>query len=122
MHPIFHISLLNKCIGYPTSVVPLESVGVKESLSYKEVSVEILDHQVWKLRNKEVAFVKVLWRNQLVAGDTWEAKTNMMSKYPIFFPLIQFQFEVQVPHIYSWIGYLMCLPWIIRKATIIHVS
>ncbi|WMV29388.1 hypothetical protein MTR67_022773 [Solanum verrucosum] len=54
MHPVFHMSLLKKCIGDPTLVVPLESIGVKESLSYEEILVEILDCQVRKLRNKEV--------------------------------------------------------------------
>ena len=31
--PIFQISLLKKCVGDPTSVVPLEIVAVKYSLS-----------------------------------------------------------------------------------------
>ncbi|WMV29121.1 hypothetical protein MTR67_022506 [Solanum verrucosum] len=55
MHPVFHISLLKKCVGDPTSVVPLESVAVKDSLSYEDIPVEILDRQVRRLRNKEVA-------------------------------------------------------------------
>lgn len=54
LRPVFHMSLLKKCIGDPTLVVPLESIGVKESLSYEEVLVEILDCQVRNLRNKEV--------------------------------------------------------------------
>ncbi|WMV40990.1 hypothetical protein MTR67_034375 [Solanum verrucosum] len=46
VHPVFHISLLKKCVGDPASIVPLESVAVKDSLSYKDVPVEILDRQV----------------------------------------------------------------------------
>ena len=71
VHPVFHISLLKKCVGDPASVVPLESVAVKDSLSYEDVPVEILDRRVRRLRNKEVASVKVLWRSQSVEGDTW---------------------------------------------------
>ena len=52
VHPIFHISLLKKCVGDPASIVPLESVVVKDSLSYEDVPVEILDLQVRRLRNK----------------------------------------------------------------------
>ena len=52
------------------SIVPLESVAVKDILSYEDVPVEILDRQVRKLRNKEVASVKVLWRSQSVEGAT----------------------------------------------------
>ena len=66
VHPVFHISLLKKCVGDPASIVPLKSVEVKDSLSYKDVTVEILDRHVRRLRNKEVALVKVLWRSQSV--------------------------------------------------------
>ncbi|WMV40930.1 hypothetical protein MTR67_034315, partial [Solanum verrucosum] len=46
VHPVFHISILKS----------------------------ILDRQVRKLRTKEIASVKVLWRNQFVEEATWEAK------------------------------------------------
>ncbi|WMV45506.1 hypothetical protein MTR67_038891 [Solanum verrucosum] len=74
VHPIFHVSLLKKCVGDPASIVPLEGLGVKEKLSYEDVVDEIFEHQVRKLRNKEVAFVKVLWRNQIVEGASWRPK------------------------------------------------
>ena len=86
VHPVFHISLLKKCVGDPASIVPLESVAVKDSLSYEDVPVEILDRQVRRLRNKEVASVKVLWRSQSVEGATWEAEAAMKAKYPHLFP------------------------------------
>ena len=55
VHPVFHITLLKKCVGDLASIVPLESVAVKDSLSYEDVQLEILDRQVRRLRNKEVA-------------------------------------------------------------------
>ncbi|WMV54894.1 hypothetical protein MTR67_048279 [Solanum verrucosum] len=76
MHPVFHVSMLKKCVGDPTSVVPFEGLGVKEDLSYEEVPDEILDQQVRRLRNKEVASVEVLWRNHLVEGGTWVAEAD----------------------------------------------
>ncbi|WMV37993.1 hypothetical protein MTR67_031378 [Solanum verrucosum] len=69
-----------------SSVVPLETVAVKDSLSYEDVPVEIRDRQVRRLRNKEVASVKVLWSSQSVEGATWEAEAAMKSKYPHLFP------------------------------------
>ena len=55
---MFHISMLKKCSGDYGSILPIEGLGVKES--YEEVPVEILNIQVKKLRNKEVASVEVL--------------------------------------------------------------
>ncbi|WMV19459.1 hypothetical protein MTR67_012844 [Solanum verrucosum] len=63
VHPVFHISLLKKCVGDPASMVPLESVAVNDSLSYKDVPVEILDRQVrsvfvcsWNSVQSEIQF------------------------------------------------------------------
>uniref|UniRef100_A0A0V0H544 Putative ovule protein n=1 Tax=Solanum chacoense TaxID=4108 RepID=A0A0V0H544_SOLCH len=78
-HPVFYVYMLKKCVGDPTSIFSIEGLGVNESLSYEEVLVEILNQQVKKLRNKKIAFVKVLWRNQLDEGATWEAEADMMS-------------------------------------------
>ena len=67
-------------------LVPLESVEVKDSLYYKDVQIEILDRQVKRLRNKEVALVNALWRSQSIEGATWEEKASMKEKYPHLFP------------------------------------
>ena len=46
--------------------------------------VEISDRQVKRIRNIEIATMKVLWRNHLVEGAMWEAEADMRSRYPIF--------------------------------------
>ncbi|WMV18973.1 hypothetical protein MTR67_012358 [Solanum verrucosum] len=45
----------------------------------------ILDRQVRRLRTKEVASVKFLWRNQFVEEATWKAKKQMKKRYPDLF-------------------------------------
>lgn len=35
---------VKKLLGYPTSIVPLESVAIKDSLTYEAVPIEIFDH------------------------------------------------------------------------------
>ncbi|XP_019244332.1 PREDICTED: uncharacterized protein LOC109224199 [Nicotiana attenuata] len=74
-----------KVVGDPSTIVPVETIKVNEELSYEEVPVAILDRQVRRLRNKEVASVKVLWRSQQVEEATWEAEKEMKEKYPYLF-------------------------------------
>ena len=73
-------------MGGAASIVPLESVAVKYSISYEDIPVEILDRQVRKLSNKEVASVKVLKRSLSVEGVTKEEEEDMKAKYPHIFP------------------------------------
>ncbi|PHT32849.1 hypothetical protein CQW23_29186 [Capsicum baccatum] len=85
VHPVFHISMLKKCIGDHSLVVPIDEIKVGDSLSYEEEPVEILDRQVRKLRSKEIVSVKVLWRNQKVEEATWESEHDMKVSYPSLF-------------------------------------
>ncbi|WMV24331.1 hypothetical protein MTR67_017716 [Solanum verrucosum] len=85
VHPVFHISMLKKCMGDPSLIVPTENIEIKDSLSYEEIPVQILDRQVRKLRTKEVASVKVLWRNQFIEEATWEAEEDMKKRYAHLF-------------------------------------
>ncbi|WMV55430.1 hypothetical protein MTR67_048815 [Solanum verrucosum] len=70
VHPVFHISMLKKCMRDPSLFIPTEDTEINDSLSYEEIPVQILDRQVRNLRTKEVASVKVLWRNQFVEEAT----------------------------------------------------
>ncbi|XP_069145962.1 uncharacterized protein [Solanum lycopersicum] len=70
VHLVFHISILKRYMGDPSLIIPTEDIGIKDNLSYEDIPVHILDCQVRKLRTKEVASVKVLWRNQYVEEAT----------------------------------------------------
>ncbi|XP_049358858.1 uncharacterized protein LOC125823534 [Solanum verrucosum] len=74
VHSVFHVSMLRKCVGDPSYITPIEDVQVTGDLTYEEVPIAILDRQVKKLRNKEMASVKVLWRNQQVEEVTWKLR------------------------------------------------
>ncbi|TMW94798.1 hypothetical protein EJD97_009786 [Solanum chilense] len=43
VNPVYHDSMVKKCLGDPVSILPIEGLGVEEDLSYEEVLVEILD-------------------------------------------------------------------------------
>ncbi|XP_070046297.1 uncharacterized protein [Nicotiana tomentosiformis] len=77
-------------VGDPSAILSVEVIEVNEELLYEEllyeeISVAILDRQVRKLRNKEIASVKVLWRNQQVDEATWETEKEIKKKYPYLF-------------------------------------
>ncbi|EOY26421.1 DNA/RNA polymerases superfamily protein [Theobroma cacao] len=67
------------CIGY--------LAVLQDDLSYEEQPVAILDRQVKKLRSKDVASVKVLWRNHTSEEVTWEAEDEMRTKHPHLFDM-----------------------------------
>ncbi|WMV54981.1 hypothetical protein MTR67_048366 [Solanum verrucosum] len=52
VHLVFHNSILKKCMSDPSLIIPTEDIGIKDSLYYEEISVQILDRQVCKLRTK----------------------------------------------------------------------
>ncbi|WMV09800.1 hypothetical protein MTR67_003185 [Solanum verrucosum] len=85
VHLVLHIYMLKKCMCDPSLIIPSEDIGIKDNLSYEEIPVQILDRQVRKLRTKEVASVKVLWRNHFVEKATWEAEEDMKKRYPHLF-------------------------------------
>ncbi|XP_059281553.1 uncharacterized protein LOC132035295 [Lycium ferocissimum] len=85
VHPVFHVSMLRKCIGDPSRVFPVDDIQVTEELSYEEQPIAILDRQVKRLRNKDMISVKVLWRNNNREEMTWEAEEHMKKKYPHLF-------------------------------------
>ena len=65
VHPVFHVSMLKKCMGDPSLIIQPKNYGNKDRLSYKEIQVHILDDQVCKMRTKEVASNKVLLRTEV---------------------------------------------------------
>ncbi|XP_059306399.1 uncharacterized protein LOC132057817 [Lycium ferocissimum] len=63
VHPVFHVSMLRLYKPDPSHVLNHEEIEINEGLTYEEKPVQNLDRQVRRLRPKDVASVKVLWRN-----------------------------------------------------------
>ena len=56
---MFHISMLRKYVPHPSHILQTQEIEIQMDLSYEEVPVAIVDRQIRKLRNKEIAMVKV---------------------------------------------------------------
>ena len=62
VHPIFHVSMLQKYVHDPSHIIQLQSVQLDENLNYTEQPVAIMDKRVKHLRSQDVVSVKVAWR------------------------------------------------------------
>ncbi|XP_059306424.1 uncharacterized protein LOC132057851 [Lycium ferocissimum] len=63
-------------VAYKLALPPGLS-GVHPNLSNEEEPISILDREVRKLRSKEIASVKVQWKNHPVQESTWETESDM---------------------------------------------
>ena len=79
---MFHVSMLKKYITNPTHVIDYRPLEIGESLSYQENPIKILARKVKALRNRNIGFVKVLWRNHQTEEATWEQEEEIKEKYP----------------------------------------
>ncbi|XP_075478864.1 uncharacterized protein LOC142519721 [Primulina tabacum] len=85
VHNVFHVSMLRKYLSNPSHVLRREALDLLPNLSYEEVPIQIIDRKVKVLRNKEIDFVKVLWRNHVIEEATWEPEEEMRQRYPDLF-------------------------------------
>ena len=67
-----------------TSFVGIQFFLMKICLT-REEPVAILDRQIRKLRSREIASIKVQWKNRPVEEATWEKEADMRERYPHLF-------------------------------------
>ncbi|XP_075478823.1 uncharacterized protein LOC142519676 [Primulina tabacum] len=85
VHNVFHVSMLRKYLSNPSHVLRHEALDLLPNLSCEELPVQIIYRKVKVLRNKEIGFVKVLWRNHVIEEATWEPEEEMRQGYPDLF-------------------------------------
>ena len=85
VHPVFHVSMLKRYHGDGNYIIRWDSVLLDENLSYEEEPVAILDREVRKLSSREIASIKVQWKNRQVEEATWEKEADMQERYPHLF-------------------------------------
>nr|CAD1836424.1 unnamed protein product [Ananas comosus var. bracteatus] len=85
VHNVFYVSVLWKYIFDPAHVLDATPLELREDLSFEEQPVRILACEVRKLRNRDIPYVKVLWRNHGERKTTWELESALQERYPISF-------------------------------------
>ena len=66
VHPVFHVSMLKRYHGDGNYIIRWDSVLLDENLTYEEEPVAILDREIRKLRSREIASIKLQWKNRSV--------------------------------------------------------
>ncbi|GJW96097.1 reverse transcriptase domain-containing protein [Tanacetum coccineum] len=81
MHDTFHVSNLKKCLTDASLHVPLEEIKIDKTLRFVEEPVEIMDHEIKKLKCSRISIVKVRWNSKRGPEYTLEREDFMKSKY-----------------------------------------
>ncbi|CAJ2638229.1 unnamed protein product [Trifolium pratense] len=85
LHDVFHVSQLRKYVSDPTHVIESDDVQVRDDLTIETVPLRIEGREVKRLRNKEIASVKVVWGGPAGENATWELENKMRDSYPDLF-------------------------------------
>jgi hypothetical protein len=85
LHDVFHVSQLRKYVSDPSHVIESDDIQVKDNLTIETIPLRIEGREVKKLRNKEIASVKVIWGGPAGENATWELESKMKSSYPDLF-------------------------------------
>ncbi|GAU51606.1 hypothetical protein TSUD_414380 [Trifolium subterraneum] len=85
LHDVFHVSQLRKYVSDPSHVIESDDIQVNDNLTIETIPLRIEGREVKKLRNKEIASVKVIWGGSAGENATWELESKMKSSYPDLF-------------------------------------
>ncbi|GJR41746.1 hypothetical protein Tco_1309849 [Tanacetum coccineum] len=83
---MFHVSNLKKCMFDEPLAIPLDEIQVDDKLYFIEEHVEIMDHEVKRLKQSRILIVKVRWNSKRGPEFTWEREDQIQKKYPHLFP------------------------------------
>nr|GEZ07479.1 putative reverse transcriptase domain-containing protein [Tanacetum cinerariifolium] len=85
VHNTFHVSNLKKCHVDEPLAISLDGLHVDDKLHFVEEPVEIMDHEVKRLKRSRIPLVKVRWNSKRGPEFTWEREDQFRKKYPHLF-------------------------------------
>nr|GFB68089.1 putative reverse transcriptase domain-containing protein [Tanacetum cinerariifolium] len=85
VHNTFYVSNLKKCHADEPLAVPLDGLHFDDKLYFVEELVEIVDHEVKRLKRSRIPLFKVRWNSKRGPEFTWEREDQFRKKYPHLF-------------------------------------
>ncbi|GKC74794.1 hypothetical protein Tco_1120677 [Tanacetum coccineum] len=85
VHNTFHVSNLKKCHADEPLAVPLDGLHLDDKLHFVEEPLEIVGHEVKRLKRSWIPLIKVRWNSKRGPEFTWECEDQFKKKYPHLF-------------------------------------
>ncbi|KAL0730626.1 hypothetical protein Bca4012_026719 [Brassica carinata] len=64
LHPVFHVSMVQKHIRDPNSIEPERIPELRQDLTYPEGPIRIGERRIRKLKNREIPQIQVFWEGR----------------------------------------------------------
>ncbi|GKC48681.1 hypothetical protein Tco_1071426 [Tanacetum coccineum] len=85
VHNTLHVSNLKKCHANEPLAVLFDGLHLDDKLHFVEELVEIVGHEVKRLKQSRIPLVKVRWNSKRGPEFTWECEDQFKKKYPHLF-------------------------------------
>nr|GEY52123.1 putative reverse transcriptase domain-containing protein [Tanacetum cinerariifolium] len=64
VHSTFHVSNLKKCLSDEPLAISLDEVHIDDKLRFVEEPIEVMDHEVKRLKQSRIPIIKVRWNSR----------------------------------------------------------
>ncbi|GKE97735.1 hypothetical protein Tco_0021086, partial [Tanacetum coccineum] len=85
VHSTFHVFNLKICLSDEPLAIPFDEIHIDDKLYFVEEPVEVIDHEVKRLKQSRISIVKVRWNSKRCPEFTWEREDQFRKKYPHLF-------------------------------------
>nr|GEV57096.1 putative reverse transcriptase domain-containing protein [Tanacetum cinerariifolium] len=80
VHSTFYVSNLKKCLSDEPLPISLDKVHIDDKLCFGEEPVEVMDHEVKRLKQSRIPIIKVRWNSRRGPEFTWERENQFRKK------------------------------------------